>query len=73
MAVGGIETPRLFLLDDIGNEHGLVGRYFAEHIAMRSGAIVPSDGRLLADTTLYAHQEDGEASPGPPARRERDP
>jgi choline dehydrogenase-like flavoprotein len=63
MAVGGIETPRLFLLNDIGNEHGLVGRYFAEHIAMRSGAIAPSDGRLLADTTLYAHQEGGTLRP----------
>ena len=45
LATGGIESPRLLLLSrsprfprGIGNDHGLVGRYFTEHLAVDLGA-----------------------------------
>jgi choline dehydrogenase-like flavoprotein len=48
LAAGGLENPRLLLLSDdvqkrgLGNEHDLVGRYFANHLYVRSGAAVLS-------------------------------
>ena len=48
LAAGGIETPRLMLASSdrlpngVGNEHGLVGRFFTEHPRAR-GARVVSD------------------------------
>lgn len=59
LAAGGIETPRILLLNNrsrprgIGNEHDLVGRYFMEHPAARSGTIVPSTSTLLEQEELY--------------------
>lgn len=44
---GGIETARLLLASNrvephgVGNQHGLVGRYFQEHIHMNYGNFVP--------------------------------
>jgi len=46
LAAGGMETPRLLLAQStenrqaIGNEHDLVGRYFAEHPRARGGLVV---------------------------------
>ncbi|MDZ7732132.1 MAG: hypothetical protein U5R31_02640 [Acidimicrobiia bacterium] len=46
VATGGIETPRLLLASDgivpggIGNDHDLVGRYFAEHLQVPVGFAV---------------------------------
>jgi choline dehydrogenase-like flavoprotein len=57
LACGGIETPRLLLhsssrsaSNGIGNTHGLVGRYFMEHLAVEVGhfslpSAVPCAGR----------------------------
>lgn len=48
LAAGGIENARLLLLSNqqiaagVGNQHDLVGRYFADHIWYRSGFILPS-------------------------------
>ena len=48
LAAGGIETPRLLLLSNgvqthgLGNAYDQVGRYFMEHLAARSGVIVPT-------------------------------
>ena len=59
LAAGGIEVPRLLLLSDrthtagLGNQHDLVGRYFMEHPAARSGVIVPSGRQLLEERSLY--------------------
>ena len=59
LAAGGIETPRLLLLSNsthtqgLGNAHDQVGRYFTEHLAARSGVIVPSGPGLLAERGLY--------------------
>jgi len=47
LAAGGVETPRLLLAsrDDVsagvGNSSGLVGRYFADHPALRPLPLVP--------------------------------
>jgi choline dehydrogenase-like flavoprotein len=47
LAAGGIENARLLLLsrrwhrDGIGNEHGLVGRFFMEHLGIRGGTLLP--------------------------------
>jgi choline dehydrogenase-like flavoprotein len=59
LAAGGIETPRLLLLSNttqahgLGNAHDQIGRYFTEHLAARSGVIVPSGRDLLAERGLY--------------------
>ena len=53
IATGGIETPRLLLASNdvmtagIGNAHGLVGRFFADHpIPGETATLVVFDGRL---------------------------
>lgn len=49
LAAGAIETARLMLLSDrarpegLGNDRGLVGRFFAEHVVMTSGILVLSE------------------------------
>jgi choline dehydrogenase-like flavoprotein len=59
LAAGGIENPRLLLLSNsvhtrgLGNENDLVGRYFMEHLAARSGVIVPSSPVVLNERSLY--------------------
>ena len=48
LAAGGIENPRILLLsnsvqrDGLGNQRGLVGRYFMDHPEFLSGVISPS-------------------------------
>lgn len=48
LATGGLENPRMLLLSNrqqkngLGNEHGLVGRYFMEHPQHSLGKIVPT-------------------------------
>ena len=53
LATGGMENVRLLLLSDsvnpagLGNENGLVGRYFMDHILLRPGADISfSDPRI---------------------------
>jgi choline dehydrogenase-like flavoprotein len=59
LAAGGIENPRLLLLSNrvhsggLGNGNDLVGRYFMEHLAARSGVIVPSSPVVLDERSLY--------------------
>lgn len=57
LAAGGIENARLMLLSRLGNENGVVGRYFMEHIGVRSGAVVPADPRLLESSGLYSPRD----------------
>jgi choline dehydrogenase-like flavoprotein len=56
VATGGIETPRLLLASNVGNEHDLVGRYFADHphapCALASLPEAPSLASLYA---LHEH------------------
>jgi choline dehydrogenase-like flavoprotein len=59
VACGGLENPRLLLSSNstrpagLGNEHGLVGRYFMEHPNLRGGRLEPHPGRRL-DLRLYS-------------------
>jgi choline dehydrogenase-like flavoprotein len=50
-ATGGIENARLLLAGNegrgVGNEHDLVGRYFAERLSYHAGHIVLSDERSM--------------------------
>ena len=53
IATGGIETPRLLLASNdvmragVGNTHGLVGRFFADHpIPGQTATLVVFDGRI---------------------------
>lgn len=52
LACGGIENPRLLLASDkvapqgLGNEHGLVGRFFMDHPYFLTGWYQPSDPAL---------------------------
>ena len=65
LATGGLENARLLLASDgvapggVGNDHGVVGRYFAEHPRFRAGVIVPADPRLRIG--FYDFQDVGEA------------
>jgi choline dehydrogenase-like flavoprotein len=60
LATGGIENPRLLLAarngQGLGNEHGLVGRYFMEHLCFPLGVLVIAPGapsmRLYAERTV---------------------
>ena len=58
LAAGGIENARLLLASNrvipngIGNEHDLVGRYFAEHMQLDSAAVFPLSNQTSFD--LYA-------------------
>jgi choline dehydrogenase-like flavoprotein len=40
LAAGGLENPRLLLLNDIGNQNDLVGRFFMEHIGLPASKLV---------------------------------
>jgi choline dehydrogenase-like flavoprotein len=66
LALGGIETPRLMLSSDnqcpngIGNQHGLVGRFFMEHAHLWSGCFVPVSVPVSNATGLYQlHENNG--------------
>jgi choline dehydrogenase-like flavoprotein len=58
LATGGIENPRILLASNrqatagIGNQHGLVGRYFMEHPNATIGTFTPRDPSFRSD--LYA-------------------
>ena len=59
LALGGIETPRLLLLSNrtnsegLGNDRGLVGRYFMEHPHLLSGRYVSAKLDVERLTGLY--------------------
>jgi choline dehydrogenase-like flavoprotein len=63
LAAGGIENPRLLLLSQqagsrgLGNDHDLVGRFFAERVSARTGYIIPASPELIARTGLYPVHE----------------
>ncbi|MCW2713286.1 MAG: oxidoreductase, partial [Frankiales bacterium] len=59
LACGGIDNARLLLASTsrsasgVGNQHDLVGRFFQEHLAVRSGDWSPSARGLAGSDTLY--------------------
>jgi len=40
IATGGLENPRLLLLNDIGNQNDLVGRYFMDHLIFDAATLL---------------------------------
>ncbi len=59
LAAGGIENPRLMLLSrrypaGLGNQNDLVGRFFTEHVNLRSGRIFPPQPGLVRKAGLYS-------------------
>ena len=69
VAAGGIENARLLLASDqgrpggLGNQHDLVGRYFAEHPHVGSGHVLLPDESAL-DFYLEEHPVEGAAVRG---------
>lgn len=67
LAAGGIENPRLLLLsrrvhrNGLGNDHDLVGRFFAERMSARTGYIGGASPELIGRASLYPVHE---AAPG---------
>lgn len=53
LAMGGMENPRVLLLSNdvipqgLGNQNGLVGRYFMEHPAIETSSMMLSDERTV--------------------------
>jgi len=58
LAAGGIENARLLLAADggrgIGNDHDMVGRYFADRLALPVGYVVPPDAASASGATYFA-------------------
>ena len=59
LAGGGIENARLLLNARIGNEHGLVGRTFMEHVQFDSAILHPSDPELGGRLGFYRRHQAG--------------
>jgi choline dehydrogenase-like flavoprotein len=63
MAAGAIETVRLFLNSNefrsggLGNAHGLVGKYFQDHVAAVVGQVIPKSRKWMHDIfdPFYRH------------------
>jgi choline dehydrogenase-like flavoprotein len=59
LALGGIEIPRLLLLSNkvqktgLGNQNDLVGRFFMEHLHLKSGYFIPSDRDIVKFSNLH--------------------
>ncbi|MGH8900727.1 MAG: FAD-dependent oxidoreductase [Egibacteraceae bacterium] len=59
LAAGGIENPRLLLLSNrvhrggLGNDHDLVGRFFAERLSARTGYVIAARPELARQTGFY--------------------
>jgi choline dehydrogenase-like flavoprotein len=72
-AAGGIENARLLLTSNegrgLGNEHDLVGRYFAERMSFHAGHVVLSD-KTSVDRLDFFHRPNGAEDAG--ALRVRD-
>jgi choline dehydrogenase-like flavoprotein len=67
LAAGGIENARLLLLADhcrgLGNEHDLVGRYFADRLSFHAGHIELRQPELLSELAIF-HRPPGIAIGG---------
>jgi choline dehydrogenase-like flavoprotein len=59
LAAGGIENPRLLLAsrsvqqDGIGNDDGLVGRFFMEHIDIDAGSFRPTSPEMFRQQLVW--------------------
>jgi choline dehydrogenase-like flavoprotein len=66
LACGGIENARLLLLskdiqrNGLGNDRGLVGRYFMEHPHLTAGVLIPSHPDVFQQAARYQVQKSGD-------------
>lgn len=66
LATGGIENPRLLLASNgtrpagLGNQHDLVGRFFAEHPRFKAAVAAPADAELDVGFYEIHHVDDVE-------------
>lgn len=62
LAAGGIENARLLLTANgrrgLGNEHDLVGRYFAERLSFHAGHLEPAAGSVVPELDLLHRPPD---------------
>ena len=83
LAAGGIENPRLLLLSNrthrrgLGNQHDLVGRFFAERLSARSGYLAGGPDLIRRASSYGVHVERGARVQGAlrvsdPVQRERE-
>lgn len=74
IAAGGIENARLLLTGDrgrgIGNDHDLVGRFFAERLSFFAGYVDLAEGTSVDDLGLFHRPDSAETGGG---LRIRDP
>lgn len=56
LATGGIETPRILLNSDVGNQHDLVGRYYTCHVEKIHGVVRCHQPGTIFD---FEHTRDG--------------
>jgi choline dehydrogenase-like flavoprotein len=68
LATGGIENARLLLAANngrgLGNEHDLVGRYFAERLSFHAGHVVLSDKTSIEQLNCFHRPEGAEIAGG---------
>jgi choline dehydrogenase-like flavoprotein len=60
LAAGGLENPRLLLAAGLGNDHGLVGRFFMEHPHARGGRVTSARSWMLLKAFGRRRQANGQ-------------
>jgi choline dehydrogenase-like flavoprotein len=65
LAAGGLENPRILLLQDnlqpggLGNQHDMVGRCFMDHPQVKLGTLTPSSSAVFRRARFYDQHEVG--------------
>ena len=65
LAAGGLENPRILLLQDnlqpggLGNQHDMVGRCFMDHPQVKLGTLIPSSSAVFERARFYDQHERG--------------
>lgn len=68
LAMGGIENARFLLLNELGNEHDQVGRYFMEHPYFRLMLLAPSPRFVASYAALSRGLDKADPHVGPSIR-----
>jgi choline dehydrogenase-like flavoprotein len=74
LAAGGIENPRLLLASNevlkagVGNDHDLIGRFFADHMQLDTMGLFPTSDQLSFELYLTSSREVSRRSRRPQGR-----